>query len=66
MADTARASTRRDENEDLMELVSEVDRIAQDHIIDDSVAGAPSTLSIWPDGASLTKQRPRDDPMSRL
>ena len=65
MADTARASTRRDDNEDLMELVSEVDRVALDHIIDDSVAGAPSTLSIQLDGASLTKQRPRGDPMSR-
>ena len=66
MADTARASTRRDDNDDLMELVSEVDRIAQDHIIDDSVAGAPSTLSIQLDGASLTRPKPRDDPMSRL
>ena len=66
MADTARASTRRDDNDDLMELVSEVDRIAQDHIIDDSVAGAPSTLSIQLDGASLTRPKPRDDAMSRL
>ena len=66
MADTARASTRREDNDDLVELVSEVDRIAHDHIVDDGVAGAPSTLSIQLDGASLTKQEPREDPMSRI
>ena len=62
MADTARASTRRDDNDDLMDLVSEVDRITQDHIVDDSVA----TLSIQHDAASLTKQKPREDPMSKI
>ena len=62
MADTARASTRRDDNDDLMDLVSEVDRITQDHIVDDSVA----TLSIQLDGASLSKQKPREDPMSKI
>ena len=66
MADTARASTRREDNDDLVELVSEVDRIAHDHIVDDGVAGAPSTLSIQLDGASLTKRKPREDPMSRI
>ena len=64
MADTARASTRRDDNDDLMDLVSEVDRITQDHIVDDSVAGAPSTLSIQLDDA--TKQKPREDPMTKI
>ena len=46
ITDSAAASSRRDDNDDLCDLVSEVDRITQEHIIDNSYAVAPSTLSI--------------------